>query len=39
MQTTGNTPLKAVKAWRTQAFGFVRIAFGLVWANDATFKW
>jgi len=27
------------KAWRGNAIGMWRIAFGLVWAIDATFKW
>jgi thiosulfate dehydrogenase [quinone] large subunit len=25
--------------WRAQAFGILRVVFGLVWAVDATFKW
>ncbi len=26
-------------AWRLKGFGLLRIAFGLVWAIDASFKW
>jgi thiosulfate dehydrogenase [quinone] large subunit len=28
-----------LEPWRAQAFGILRIVFGLVWAVDATFKW
>ena len=28
-----------IEPWRAQAFGILRIAFGLVWAVDAAFKW
>ena len=28
-----------LEPWRAQAFGILRIVFGLVWAIDAAFKW
>ena len=28
-----------LEPWRAQAFGILRIVFGLVWAVDAIFKW
>ncbi len=31
--------MTATDSWRAQGIGVVRIAFGLVWAIDAQFKW
>src|ERR1700738_2893747 len=30
---------RVAEPWRRQAFGILRIVFGLVWAIDAQFKW
>ena len=30
---------RVAEPWRGQAFGILRIVFGLVWAIDAAFKW
>lgn len=32
-------PAEMQQSWRASAFGLLRIAFGLVWAIDAFFKW
>jgi thiosulfate dehydrogenase [quinone] large subunit len=30
---------RGIQPWRDQAFGVLRIVFGIVWAIDAQFKW
>ena len=39
MSDSYNIGPRVVGSWRGQAIGMWRIAFGLVWAIDATFKW
>lgn len=34
-----DAPSQLLQSWRAQAFGILRIIFGLVWAIDAAFKW
>src|SRR5258708_22472923 len=39
MQMSTETKAMAAESWRTQGAAILRIAFGLVWAIDAYFKW
>ena len=38
-QLSSRSPAVALPAWRWQAFGVLRIVFGVIWAIDAWFKW
>ncbi len=39
MNTQGTNSTTTLAAWRVKGLGILRIAFGLVWAIDAWFKW